>query len=510
MKLKFLMPLLLITLVSHSQTVSPYSQTNQLLNYPDFMSGVRYAYIVLADNDIEFINSNPNSGNSFAMSGIIDYFSGLGFDVKWGSARNIPQSMSSLCDLVLVEPYWDFRNSSYVDIGVRLRSCANDVFEFRSTKNIWVTGYTNITSAFRKRFSEMCGSSRPPYNVRQRLSLPGQVTEWTESKLTQYLEKSNNPIEGIYENSFESAGSPKYKIGIVKNRESYVAIYISGANNFQDWKEGEEKAKLIETATPSLFKAEWLMGNKTVNNNAYLTFEPGLMNLVWPDRDKSVYIKLFPKTGNTSKSAEVSGSGFAISPNGYIVTNYHVVSEGKSINIRGINGNFDKPYTAKKIAEDRNNDLAILALDDSNFSSLEPIPFTIASKTIDVGNSVYALGYPLRATMGDEIKLTNGIVSSKSGYQGDITSYQITVPIQPGNSGGPLFDETGNLVGIINAKHIAAENASYAIKASYLLNLIESLPNPPKLQAVNQLTSKSLVNQVKTLSKFVYIIEVTQ
>ena len=191
------MPLLLITLVSHSQTVSPYSQTNQLLNYPDFMSGVRYAYIVLADNDIEFINSNPNSGNSFAMSGIIDYFSGLGFDVKWGSARNIPQSMSSLCDLVLVEPYWDFRNSSYVDIGVRLRSCANDVFEFRSTKNIWVTGYTNITSAFRKRFSEMCGSSRPPYNVRQRLSVPGQVTEWTESKLTQYLEKSNNPIEGI-------------------------------------------------------------------------------------------------------------------------------------------------------------------------------------------------------------------------------------------------------------------------------------------------------------------------
>ncbi len=78
----------------------------------------------------------------------------------------------------------------------------------------------------------------------------------------------------------------------------------------------------------------------------------------------------------------------------------------------------------------------------------------------DVGETVYVSGYPLRATMGDEIKLTNGI---KSGFQGDITNYQISVPVQPGNSDGPLPDSNGNVTGVISAKHIGAENVSYAV-----------------------------------------------
>lgn len=66
--------------------------------------------------------------------------------------------------------------------------------------------------------------------------------------------------------------------------------------------------------------------------------------------------------------------------------------------------------------------------------------------------------------MGDEIKLTTGVISSKTGFQGDVSLYQISAPIQPGNSGGPLFDNKGNLIGIVNAKHKGAENVGYAIK----------------------------------------------
>jgi S1-C subfamily serine protease len=109
--------------------------------------------------------------------------------------------------------------------------------------------------------------------------------------------------------------------------------------------------------------------------------------------------------------------------------------------------------------------------------------------------------------MGDEIKLTNGIVSSRTGFQGDITSYQISAPVQPGNSGGPLFDSQGNLIGIINAKHGGAENASYAIKASYLTNLVDLLPDSPKLQTINSMLGKTLTQQVEMAKKFVYIIE---
>ncbi|MBK9637730.1 MAG: trypsin-like peptidase domain-containing protein [Bacteroidetes bacterium] len=156
----------------------------------------------------------------------------------------------------------------------------------------------------------------------------------------------------------------------------------------------------------------------------------------------------------------------------------------------------------------KKNDLALIKIEDLNFTSLGSIPFLINKKNMDVGSSIFVLGYPLITTMGNEVKLTNGIISSSSGYQGDITSYQMTAPVQPGNSGGPVFDSKGNLVGIINAKYFGAENASYAIKSIYLLNLFESLSTYPKLQMSSNLINKALPEQVKLLKNFIYIIEV--
>jgi S1-C subfamily serine protease len=207
------------------------------------------------------------------------------------------------------------------------------------------------------------------------------------------------------------------------------------------------------------------------------------------------------------KKQKSSGTGFAISSNGIIVTNFHVIDGANSIIVRGINADFNKTYKAKILLSDKNNDLALIQIDDYSFTSLGTIPYTIKTGLAGVGENIFVLGYPLRASMGDEIKLTNDIISSRTGFQGDITSYQISAPVQPGNSGGPLFDNQGNLIGIINAKHIGAENASYAVKANYLLNLIDLLPSPPKLQTVNSLTGKSLTQQVELAKKFVYIIE---
>ena len=211
---------------------------------------------------------------------------------------------------------------------------------------------------------------------------------------------------------------------------------------------------------------------------------------------------------NDNERAVGSGTGFALTSNGYIVTNNHVVIGAKTIRVKGINGNFQKAFDAKVITVDKNNDLAIIQIDDPAFKSLGKIPYVVSSKTSDAGSSVFVLGYPLRASMGDEIKLTNGIISSKSGYQGDVTTYQISAPLQPGNSGGPMFDSKGNLMGVVNAKLTGAENASYAIKTSYLLNLIETLDKVPKLQNVSALAGKPLTEQVKAVKNFTYIIEV--
>lgn len=108
--------------------------------------------------------------------------------------------------------------------------------------------------------------------------------------------------------------------------------------------------------------------------------------------------------------------------------------------------------------------------------------------------------------MGNEIKLTTGVVSSKTGFMGDVALYQISAPIQPGNSGGPLFDNQGNLIGIVNAKHKDAENVGYAIKASYLNNLVESVTSSSILPSNNTVSTMNLTNKVKNLEKFVFVI----
>lgn len=288
-------------------------------------------------------------------------------------------------------------------------------------------------------------------------------------------------------------------------------IYLFGASNTGNWEEGEIKAILEPTATSLLFKAKWINSDKSENNDLYITFDNGTFNLI-DEQEKQLYIKLFPSSndnfGNVSSSIQSSGSGYAISSNGYIVTNYHVTNGANSIKVRGVNGDFSKDYSAKIIVEDKNNDLSVIKIEDQNFNNLGVIPYIIANRASDVGSNIFVLGYPLRATMGDEVKLTNGIISSKSGFQGDITSYQITAPVQPGNSGGPLFDDKGNIIGIINSKHIGAENVSYAIKSSYLMNLIDLIPTPPKLQTISIVSGKPLTEQVKILRKFTYIIKI--
>ena len=112
--------------------------------------------------------------------------------------------------------------------------------------------------------------------------------------------------------------------------------------------------------------------------------------------------------------------------------------------------------------------------------------------------------------MGKEIKFTDGRISSKSGFQGDITSYQSTTPIQGGNSGGPLFDSKGNLIAINSAKlkSDVADNVSYSIKSSYLLSLIDALPQSIKIPSSTILYSQPLTQKIKTLTKYVVLIKV--
>ena len=193
-----------------------------------------------------------------------------------------------------------------------------------------------------------------------------------------------------------------------------------------------------------------------------------------------------------------------------MVTNYHVIDNGKVFEIDVTKNGKTTSYEAEVISTDRQNDLAILKITSSNFKPLSKLSYNFNTNIQDVGSSVFALGYPLTQIMGNEIKFTDGKISSKSGFQGDITTYQISVPIQPGNSGGPLFNEKGNLVGITSSgvNKQLADNANYAIKTSYLKLLIDSTNDRIELPNSSELESKKLTDQIKTLSEYVVIIKV--
>ena len=116
--------------------------------------------------------------------------------------------------------------------------------------------------------------------------------------------------------------------------------------------------------------------------------------------------------------------------------------------------------------------------------------------------------------MGTNYKVTDGIISSKSGIADDVRYFQISVPIQPGNSGGPLFNKEGNIIGITSAKlnskavGTLVENVNYAIKITYLINLYNMLPSSSQLPNTPSLAGKELQEQIKTLKNYVCLIKI--
>jgi len=519
MRFKFLIVLLVLNSICVSQNFTPNSQSNPNLDFKKVLSGIKYIYIEQSDDFIQTLKNNPEVPEVYALLALKDYLKYLGFsesdiEIKGSSSEsNFLDQVESFCDVLTVVPSWEVsKNGGWINITLSFWTCTGENFIFKSSTEIKPQHYLNkIREKFLDVYIHLYNTKKEELNLKNRLSLPSKITKWNEEELKIYYRSEKiSPIEGIYEELSLNSKSGKYTLAIVKSEDKYDIIYLNGVTNKLDWSSGELKGSLIKTASPSIFKSNWLMSNKSENTDVYVSFENASMEIIINNKKHS-YIKLFPTDNNksfVSPKSTFSGTGFALTKDGLVVTNSHVINGYQKINIKGVNGVFNTTYSAKVVAEDVKNDLAIIKIDDSAFTKIGEIPYLINTKTVDVGNSVFVLGYPLRSSMGDEIKLTTGIISSRSGFQGDITSYQISAPIQPGNSGGPLFDDKGAIIGIVNSKHTNAENASYAVKAIYLLNLFEQLEKYPQLSNNNLLQSKNLTEQVKIIKDFTYIIEV--
>ena len=174
------------------------------------------------------------------------------------------------------------------------------------------------------------------------------------------------------------------------------------------------------------------------------------------------------------RSRQGQGTCFAIHQRGYLITNDHVISGSGRITIRGIHGDLQTRYDAHVVARDVSNDIALLRLADTTLKLPTP-RYGIRSKGVEQGERVFAMGYPRADALGEEVKLHEGLISARSGARGDVSMYQVSTPLNPGNSGGPLLDENGDLIGVIFAKSTVAEGAGYARKASYLESFLANV-----------------------------------
>lgn len=343
-------------------------------------------------------------------------------------------------------------------------------------------------------------------------------TEMTYIKAREYIDTTAiNRIEGIY----KAIGNTNAYQCIIMQNDNYGYDMILTEDLDNNWYSGDKKATIEETSIQNLYTGKWLMYDKITTQNATAQYKDGLLTVNLGPYGESNFLKVYPK-GKGSNSARpkisgdgetlvASGSGFLISSTGYVGTNYHVVDGADRIQVIFSNGLDQIEYNAKIILSDKNNDVAILQITDSvAFSS---IPYGLCTTT-EIGAEVFTIGFPRPNSMGENYKVTNGIISALTGIEDDISAYQITVPIQPGNSGGPLFDMKGNLLGIttstLNENYIKAkvENVNYAVKIAYLRNLYEMLPDAPQMKSCREQNKAELAAMVKKFKDYVCLIKI--
>ena len=201
---------------------------------------------------------------------------------------------------------------------------------------------------------------------------------------------------------------------------------------------------------------------------------------------------------------KTGGTGFLLDGKGLMITNAHVVKNSRNIRVFNIKG---QQFNAFVVKLDILRDVAIIKIDDAKFKPFPGLPYGIRNGSTDIAEPIFTLGFPR-----DEIVYGEGYMSASTGYKKDTLSCQITVPANPGNSGGPVFNHRGEVIGILSTKETLAEGAVFAIQSKYIFNAVDELKKN-KLYENVRLSSKSTVSglskidQVKKLQDYVFMVK---
>jgi len=278
--------------------------------------------------------------------------------------------------------------------------------------------------------------------------------------------------------------SPALSQSTASNQDSLFKQYMAGANH-KAYADSPDGAAGATWGQDSIEIARTMAVKLCIENGGYLCkvmnvngkTETSVMPGYDPNEERPP-VKTKPPTA-VRKSVEPklasSSTGFFVNRLGDVITNAHAVDDCQEINIRfGVQN-----FSAKIIAFDGENDLALLATtaSDTDFARL------LGTRGLRLGENVVVFGYPLSSVLSSQPKVTEGSLSSMAGLRDDSRFYQISAPIQPGNSGGPLLDRYGMVIGIVTSKlsdswtlenvGVIPQNVNFALKASTIKTFLE-------------------------------------
>jgi serine protease Do len=227
------------------------------------------------------------------------------------------------------------------------------------------------------------------------------------------------------------------------------------------------------------------------------------------EKQKQLEIDLDKSKKPTPPPSDIksTGTGFALTNGGYFVTAYHVIHDeegyGDSVYIQNREGQY---YKASLVTFNAETDVAIMKVDKAGFRfGKGELPFTFSELKANLGSHIFTLGYP-----SDEIAYSEGYISGRNGFDGNSMQYTLELPVGHGQSGSPLVDGHGNVVGLLTAMGTEAEVKTYAVSAKAITDLLHKLPDEKtiKLAKSSKIDRMPREQQIDKIEAYTFAVKV--